>query len=136
MISNITWGQYFIIVVFVLAFYYLFLIIRFSKNREDITDRLDEFKDEFKNANYDLEEQHQLTDQLFDQAEALIDKLILIIGQMDNKEQLLGALRKELAKHPSLNIAAFRAGINNRIHEELQQIGIIQMSEREIEGLW
>lgn len=132
MISHISWTQFVFTLGFFALAYYLYLFYRFARKaeRKDYPEQEDLF-----DPPYD-QDQEKITDELFDKAELLIDKLTERISQATDKDTLLPQLHSELLAYPELNIAAFRAGINNRIITEVEKYCPFTLSESEIDGLW
>ncbi|WP_199119249.1 hypothetical protein [Pedobacter sp. ASV28] len=134
MIREITWTQYVFTISGLCLCYYLYLFYRFAKKsqRKDFNEQngIEEYDPSMEEVDAII------TDELFEKADELIQKLTVSIEIEDNKEQLCALLSGNLGEYPELNTPAFRAGINNRIQTELEKRGVVTMSEHEVDGLW
>lgn len=132
MINQISWTQFVFTLGFFALAYYLYLFYRFAKKAEH-----KEYQKE--QEQYDPPypgEEALVSDETFEKAELLIEKLTEYIHGTGDRELLVLKLRSEILAYPELNTPAFRLGINNRIMSELEKSGSVTLTEREIDDLW
>lgn len=150
MLEQITWTEYAGGIGMALVAYYLYVWWRYGKQKgnrrfadDDIFDDDDSSEPILAFAGTgenDAPQQDGPTDADFEQAEQLVDSIKSVIQiatiKKAGKEELTGELRSLLACYPMLKIPAFRPGINYQIITELNDIGSVTLSEREVDGLW
>lgn len=156
MFTNISWTDYLMAVVLLLAIYYLFVGIRYYSG--ELKDLLSgkrklnlktvipkNLNDE--NLRYDEEDSHpadasfeETMDEEFNEVEHLIERLKSVIADASQRKlipqefkQYLGMVLKE---YPSVKYSPLRLSINELIISECQKYETVTLTEDEVDLLW
>lgn len=159
MFTNITWTNYIIVVILLLAIYYLFIGIRFyypelkklaGKRRSQLRPVHDELSDE-PDTNNEYEQVHteqftthnsfaETPDDTFQEVEHLIGRLKEAIEEASrekhSKQGFSLYLKSVLKECPAIKNSPFRSAINELIISECARHGPIMPSGDEAVMLW
>ena len=159
MFTNISWTNYIIFVVLLLAAWYIIIGLKFyfrdlqnilsgktnlafrGIHKEYSSDKSEEIKisgpSEFHRKSFPNEEE---TDKLFQEAEELTSKLKDAISDAAsknyNKEEFTFLLQLTLKEYPALKGSPFQVAINNLIASECDKHSFIRLSAVELGMLW
>ncbi|WP_423147804.1 hypothetical protein [Rubrolithibacter danxiaensis] len=155
MFTNITWTNYFIVIILLLTIYYLFVGIWFyyqdlknlvDKRKLQVTPDLNKPLSCYSNntkldQSESFENSVQSTeDNPFQEVEHLVSRLKEAVKDASDKK----ALKQEfsqylyliLKEYPALKISPFQSAINELITSECAKYGSIILSEDEVVKLW
>jgi hypothetical protein len=157
MFTNISWGNYIVVVVLLLASWYLFIGLRFYFDdiKEIVTGKR---KFEFRrigNTNYQ-EPQSELnyldfeitssesepagSDTIFQEVDGLVKRLKNVITDATQrkliKQEFQDYMRLALAAYPLLRDSPYRSSVDELIVSECEKQGAILLSQQEVEALW
>ncbi|OXG09663.1 hypothetical protein BC749_11132 [Flavobacterium araucananum] len=158
MFTNISWGNYIVVVILLLASWYLFVGFRFY---------FDEFKDvlsgkrkfQFRRlgapnyGDFQSEESYQGSpeaisnqtsfgefDSTFQDVDALVARLKSFIADAVKrkllKQEFLDYIQLILKEYPSVKDSAFRSSVSELIVTECKTLESISVTQAEAEGLW
>ena len=156
MFTNISWTDYFVAVVLLLAIYYLFVGVRyFSADLKDLIsgERNPNFRDVLPNDTSDESilsteenypgESHAFeptTDDDFAEVEHLIERLKGVIADASGKKLISQEFRQYLhlvlREYPNIKNSPLRSSINELVASECEKYGAVILSEDEVEMLW
>ncbi len=131
MLSNVSWGQYLVVVGILLVIYYFFIGIRYYK--EDI-------KSLISGKLLKKDKADNNTDPSFDELETVVNDLRYAVleraGKQANQTELLEQLKQRLAKYAGLQKPAYRVAINNYIITNAKDMCEVMFSEDELNRAW
>lgn len=148
MFTNISWGTYIIVVVLLLAVWYLIIGLRFysqdlqsflaRKRKKNVQLAQDE---SYSNAEHTSEQTETSdTDSFYHEVENLTTKLKETIADASSKnyhrEEFIFLLQLTLKEYPHLKGSPYQVAINNLIISECEKYGSIHLSAEEQVMLW
>jgi hypothetical protein len=158
MFTNISWGNYIVVVVLLLASWYLFIGLRFYfDDLKDIVTR--KRKLQFRrlgNTNYQ-DSQSELNDQdsaeavspgssfgefdtTFQEVDALVERLKSFIANADKrkvlKQEFIEYIRLILREYPSVKKSPFSSSVSELIVSECDKLESVTLTQMEAEELW
>jgi len=158
MFTNISWGNYIVVVILLLASWYLFVGFRFYFDdlKEVISGKRKLQFRGFENAMYQDNEpelnyqespetiSNQTSfgefDSTFQDVDALVARLKNFIADAAKrkllKQEFLDYIQLLLKEYPSVKDSAFRSSVSELIVTECKTLGSIPVSQAEAEGLW
>lgn len=143
MLKHITWSEYFLVIGLLLVGYYALVMMKYYKRKNNDSVSAGEIETGDESLNYHGthdDQMNTISEELFDQAQELIENLKAIIrdATLENasKETLMLRIKNQLQDYPSLNTEDFRPGISSMIVIECDNNSSVALSEREVVGLW
>lgn len=155
MFTNISWGNYIVVIVLLFVSWYLFVGLRFyfAEIREVVTGKR---KLRNRNANdldihYDVVRPQIFTDTYLQSSSGVQEESTLDVGAFVEglknvvkeaaqrklvKTELQNRLSLLLCKHPSIKNSSFRSSVNELIVSECNRQDFISLSQLEVEELW
>jgi hypothetical protein len=158
MFTNISWGNYTVVVTLLLASWYLFIAFRFYL--EEIKEivmgkRKFQFR-ELKDFNYSesqSELNHQdppevnsfqsefaISDNTFEEVERLVERLKNVTADAAKrkllKQEFLGYLRLVLTEYPNVKNSPFSSSVSELIVSECDKLESVTLTQEEAEKLW
>ncbi|OXA73752.1 hypothetical protein B0A67_03515 [Flavobacterium aquidurense] len=158
MFINISWGNYIVVVILLLASWYLFVGFRFYFDdlKEVISGKR---KFQFRRLGdpdygvFQSEENHQQTpdpiasqprfgefDTTFQDVDALVARLKSFIADAAKrklvKQEFLDYIQLIFKEYPSVKDSAFRSSVSELIVTECKTLDSISVTQAEAEGLW
>jgi len=157
MFTNISWTDYFVAVILLLAIYYFFVGVRFYSA---------DFKNLFsgkRNPNFRTAQPHDTAgegilsseenhtnerpafaittdDNDFAEVEHLIDRLKSVIADASGKnlipQEFKQYLHLVLQEYPNIQNSPIRSSINELVASECEKYGAVSLSDDEVELLW
>jgi hypothetical protein len=148
MFTNISWTTYIIVVIVLLAVWYLIVGLRFyshdlqiflTRKRKQSVQPVQEKS--YSNAEYTSEQTETSdTDSLYHEVENLTTKLKETIADASSKnyhrEEFIFLLQLTLKEYPHLKGSPYQVAINNLIISECEKYGSIHLSAEEQVMLW
>jgi len=139
MLSHITWGQYWAILILLVAIYYFLIAALFF--RQEIAGLFRSTLSHHRPARGHSEEQQGQKDQKtgFDGLEPVVADIKNIManaGSGADKEQLLAQLKARIASYPGMRYPAFHNAINQYIIRNAEVICGVGFEEDELEAAW
>ena len=155
MLTNISWRDYFITVIILLAIYYFFVAIRYYSR--DIKDLLSakrklnlkaalpcNSKGEYPSTiggNIHSEASfEETTDKEFTEVEHLIERLKVLIGDASRRKMIPQEFKQYLSlvlkEYPSVKNCSLRASVNELIVSECEKYGTVTLTEDEVDLVW
>jgi hypothetical protein len=158
MFTNISWSNYIIVVILLLASWYLFVGFRFYFDdlKEVISGKRKLQFRGFKNPSYE-DSQSELNyeespeaiseqtsfgefDTTFQDVDALVERLKSFIADASKrkllKQEFLNYIQLLLKEYPSVKDSAFRSSVSELIVTECKTLDSILVTQSEAEGLW
>jgi hypothetical protein len=154
MFTNISWTDYFITVIILLAIYYLFVGIRYyavdikdllsGKRKLNLKTALaNNSKGEYLTREENLrpsEGSEETTDEEFTEVEHLIERLKALIADASHRKMIPQEfnqyLRLVLKEYPSVKNSSLRASVNELIVSECEKYGTVTLKEDEVDLVW
>ncbi|MCK9639217.1 MAG: hypothetical protein M0R39_04850 [Prolixibacteraceae bacterium] len=156
MFTNISWTDYFVAVVLLLAIYYLFVGLRYfsadlkdlfsGKQRPNFSVALPRDKggedilsteENYPNESPAFE---TTTDDDFAEVEHLIERLKGVIADASDKklipQEFKQYLHLVLREYPNIKNSPLRSSINELVASECEKYGAVTLSEDEVDLLW
>jgi hypothetical protein len=158
MFTNISWGNYIVVVVLLLVSWYLFIGLRFYFDdlKEIVTRKR---KLQFRglgNTNYQdsqselndqdsvevnlFQSEFALSDNTFEEVEELIERLKNVVADATKrkllKQEFIDYLRLVLREYPSVKKSPFSSSVSELIVSECDKLESISLTQLEAEGLW
>ncbi|KFF13752.1 hypothetical protein [Flavobacterium hydatis] len=158
MFTNISWGNYIVVIVLLLASWYLFIGFRFYFG--DIKDLLNgkrrlQFRSPQHTSSYEpdplLHSQESTErnsvpspfgefDTTFQDVDHLIERLKTVITDSTKKkipkQEFIDYLRSILVEYPSIKNSSFSSSVSELIVSECTKIDAIVLTQEEAEALW
>ena len=158
MFTNISWGNYIVAVVLLLASWYLFVGLRFYFDdiKEIVTGKRKLQFRRLGNTNYQ-EPQSELNyqnspevtstqssfgefDTTFQDVDNLVERLKNVIADAAkrkfHKQEFLDYIKSILREYPSVKDSPFRSSVSELIVSECDKLESITLTQTEAEGLW
>lgn len=155
MFTNISWGNYIVVVVLLLAGWYLFVGLRFYFDdiKEIVTGKRKLQFRRLGNTNYQ-EPQSELnyldfeintsesvaSDTIFKEVDGLVKQLKNVITDATQrkliKQEFQDYMRLTLTAYPLLRNSPYRSSVDELIVSECEKQGAILLSQQEVEALW
>lgn len=155
MFTNISWGNYIVVVVLLLASWYLFVGLRFYFDdiKEIATGKRKLQFRRLGNTNYQ-EPQSELnyldfeintsesvaSDTIFQEVDGLVKQLKNVITDATQrkliKQEFQDYMRLTLTAYPLLRNSPYRSSVDELIVSECEKQGAILLSQQEVEALW
>ena len=158
MFTNISWGNYIVVVVLLLASWYLFVGLRFYFDdiKEIVTGKRKLQFHRLEKTNYQ-EIQSELNyqnspevtstqssfgefDTTFQDVDSLVERLKNIISdtvkRKFHKQEFLDYIKSILKEYPSVKDSLFRSSVSELIVSECDKLESITLTQTEAEGLW
>ncbi|RTY88455.1 hypothetical protein EKL32_25150 [Flavobacterium sp. GSN2] len=155
MFTNISWGNYIVVVVLLLASWYLFVGLRFYFDdiKEIVTGKRKLQFRRLGNTNYQ-EPQSELnyldfeintsesvaSDTIFHEVDGLVKQLKNVITDAAQrkliKQEFQDYMRLALIAYPLLKDSPYRSSVDELIVSECEKQGVILLSQQEVEALW
>lgn len=157
MFTNISWGNYIVVVVLLLASWYLFVGLRFYFDdiKEIVTGKRKLQFRRLGNTNYQ-EPQSELnyldfeittsesepagSDTIFQEVDGLVKRLKNVITDSTQrkliKQEFQDYMRSVLTAYPLLRDSPYRSSVDELIVSECEKQGSILLSQQEVEALW
>lgn len=158
MFTNISWGSYIVVIVLLLASWYLFVGLRFYLNdiKEIATGKRKLRLHRVRNENYQefpsqLNEQGQPAitssessfgefDNTFNDVDNLVEQLKNVINDAAKrkllKQECIVFLRSVLQEYPSIKFSPFKSSVSELIVSECAKLDYMVLTQTEAEALW
>lgn len=155
MLTNISWGNYIVVIVLLLVSWYLFVGLRFylAEIREVVTGKrkLRNRRINDLEIHYDVVQPHAFTDtslqlSVGEKGESILDIDAFVEGLKNVvkeaaqrklvKTELQDRLSLLLCEYPSIKNTSFRSSVNELIVSECNRQDFISLSQLEVEELW
>ncbi|MCV9926304.1 hypothetical protein OIU83_01465 [Flavobacterium sp. LS1R49] len=158
MFTNISWTHYIVVIVLLVASWYLFVGLRFYVNdiKEIVTGKRKRPMGELGDTNsYEsqamLNSQEALQtnaaqssfgefDSTFQQVDGLVERLKSVIANAAKrkllKQEFMDYLRLVLAEYPTIKNSSFSPSVSELIVSECDKLDAVTLSQEEAEGLW
>lgn len=135
MLSQISWSQYLIFILVGLVVYYLYVLLRFyrEKIRGLFSSTESQPKTKIKNAINDNDEDFVAAKQLIDDISNVIQHAASVKYV---REELIMAISKEVKIYPKLKGTAFQIAVNNKIGVLVSNVCGIDLSDEDLQRLW
>jgi hypothetical protein len=156
MFTNISWTDYFITVIILLAIYYLFVGIRYYSG--DIKDLLSgkrklnlktalpynskgEYPSTIEGNSHPSEASFEETmNKEFTEVEHLIERLKALIADASRRKMIPQEFKQYLSlvlkEYPSVKNSSLRASVNELIVSECEKYGTVTLTEGEVDLVW
>lgn len=125
MLQNISWSQFWLVIILTSFIYYLFIWIIIYKGKVSLLKFKPRFSEEVFNSGTDKED------------------ITIILGDLEgtfenkqNKSELIQALRKKIQNYQEIDDPGFRNSINRFILSECQSKCSIRLEEDDLRTLW
>ena len=158
MFTNISWGNYIVVIVLLLASWYLFVGLRFYFDdiKEIVTGKRKLQFQRLGKTNYQ-EPQSELNyqnspevtstqssfgefDTTFQDVDSLVERLKNVIADAAkrkfHKQEFLDYIKSILWEYPSVKDSPFRSSVSELIVSECDKLESITLTQTEAEGLW
>ena len=158
MFTNISWGNYIVVVVLLLASWYLFVGLRFYFDdiKEIVTGKRKLQFHRLEKTNYQ-EIQSELNyqnspevtstqssfgefDTTFQDVDSLVERLKNVIADAAkrkfHKQEFLDYFKSILREYPTVKDSPFRSSVSELIVSECDKLESITLTQTEAEGLW
>jgi hypothetical protein len=157
MFTNISWGNYIIVVVLLLASWYLFIGLRFYFDdiKEIVTGKrklqfrgtsggLNAASDnDLSDLDFEIttsKSESAASDTIFQEVDGLVKRLKYVITEAIQrklgKQEFEEYMRKVLAAYPLLRDSPYRSSVDELIVSEYEKQGSILLTQQEVNGLW
>lgn len=157
MFTNISWGNYTVVVVLLLVSWYLFVGLRFySEEIKEIVEgkRKLQFRGaiEESNAQSDYDPRHldfestksesetAASNTIFQEVDGLVKRLKNVITDATQKklikQEFEDSMRSALKEYPLLRDSPYRSSVDELIVSECEKQGSILLTQQEVEALW
>ncbi|MFV8324280.1 hypothetical protein [Flavobacterium sp. ZS1P14] len=157
MFTNISWGNYIVVVVLLLASWYLFVGLRFYFDdiKEIVTGKRKLQFRRLGNTNYQepqselnyldfeintSESESVASDTIFQEVDGLVKQLKNVITDATQrkliKQEFQDYMRLALTAYPLLRNSPYRSSVDELIVSECEKQGAILLSQQEVEALW
>ncbi|WP_409415802.1 hypothetical protein [Flavobacterium sp. PS2] len=158
MFTNISWGNYILVVVLLLVSWYLFVGLRFyfdelkgitTGKRKLQFRRLGElnYGDFQSELNYQDSSEMALDQSSLGEFDATFQDVDTLVEQLKNfiadakkrklaRQEVLDYIQLFFKQYPSVKDSAFRSAVNELIVTECQTLDAISMSQAEVDSLW
>ncbi|NGY37279.1 hypothetical protein FQU23_007090 [Flavobacterium sp. XN-5] len=155
MFTNISWGNYIVVIVLLLVSWYLFVGLRFyfAEIREVVTGKrkLRNRRTNDLEIHYDVVQPPTFTDTSLQPSfgepeksiidiDAFVEGLKNVVNEAAQrklvKTELQDRLSLLLCKHPSIKNSSFRSSVSELIISECEKLDTISLSLEEVEQLW
>jgi len=154
MFTNISWGNYTVVVVLLVASWYLFVGLRFYFSEiKEITAGKWRFHFLRSNpeipSNFSYQESPEASsspsylaesDQIFQDVDHLVAKLKNVVVDAEQRklvqQEFIDYLRLFLTEYPSVKNSPFRSSVSELIVSECDKLQSIHLTQQEAEALW
>jgi hypothetical protein len=158
MFTNISWGNYTVVVTLLLASWYLFIAFRFyfeeikeivmGKRKLQFRGIDEKFSEQ---SQYDLNHQDPpetnsfqsefaISDNTFEEVERLVERLKNVTADAAKrkllKQEFLGYLRLVLTEYPNVKNSPFSSSVSELIVSECDKLESVTLTQEEAEKLW
>jgi hypothetical protein len=127
MLQNVSWSQYFTILLVATVLYYFFLWLIVFKGKLNFIPSL---------ANRNITQGEDTPDEKLTTAQFIMDELRPLFPNRGNKNELIQALQSELKRYAGWDDPSFRETINRFIINESQSKCSIRLGEDDLRVLW
>jgi hypothetical protein len=158
MFTNISWGNYTVVVVLLLTSWYLFIGFRFyfdelkeilTRKRKpqllglgntNVQDSQPVLKDQDADKVVSAASSFGEFDMTFQEVDALVERLKSFITNADKrkvlKQEFIDYLRLVLIEYPNVKNSPFRSSVSELVVSECDKIETITLTQEEAEELW
>ena len=157
MFTNISWGNYIVVVVLLLASWYLFIGLRFYFDdiKEIVTGKrklqfhrlgktnYQEPQSELNYLDFEIttsESEPAGSDTIFQEVDGLVKRLKNVITDATQrkliKQEFQDYMRLALTAYPLLRDSPYRSSISELIVSECDKLESIHLTQQEVEALW